>query len=53
MTILELYEYAKERNILNYEIEVQYSDGGGYYEGSRRVYFDDLETHDDCEEIVL
>lgn len=24
MTILELYEYANERNILNYNIEVTY-----------------------------
>lgn len=28
MTILELYEYAKERNILNYNIEVQNDSSG-------------------------
>ena len=52
MTILELYEYAKERNILNYNIEVQ-RDNSGDYEGTRSVRPEEIETNDDWEEIVL
>lgn len=52
MTILELYEYAKERNILNYNIEVQ-CDNSGDYEGTRSVEPEEIETNDNWEEIVL
>ena len=31
MTIKELYEWAKARNIENYETHILYRDGGGYY----------------------
>ena len=37
MTVQELYDFAKERNILDYEIEAQYADDGGYYYGSRYI----------------
>lgn len=52
MTILELYEYAKERNILNYDIAVQ-NDGSGDHEGTRSVWPEEIKTNDDYEEIVL
>ena len=34
MTVQELYEYAKQRGILDYEIRVQYRDDGGEYQGA-------------------
>ena len=33
MTIKEFYEWAKEKGITDAEIELQYQDGGGVYEG--------------------
>ena len=33
MTIKELYEWAKNNNAENMEIEIQYRDGGGFYYG--------------------
>lgn len=52
MTILELYEYANERNILNYNIEVQ-NDSNGIYEGTRSIRPEEIEINNDWEEIVL
>ena len=37
MTIEELYEFAKEKDILDYEIQIQHGDDGGYYSGTRDV----------------
>ena len=34
MTVQELYKYAKHREILDYEIRVQYRDDGGEYQGT-------------------
>lgn len=39
MTVQELYEYAKQRGLLDYEIRVQYKDDGGEYLG-----FDEVES---------
>lgn len=39
MTIKSLYEWAKEKGVLDLDVVVQYRDDGGYYNGS-----DDLET---------
>ena len=33
MTIQELYDWAKEKGVLNYELRVQYRDEGGDYYG--------------------
>jgi hypothetical protein len=38
MTLRSLYEWAKEKGVLDLDVVVQYRDGGGYYNGS-----DDLE----------
>ena len=39
MTIQELYEWAKELNIEDYEINIQYrDDGGDYYGEDKYVY---------------
>ena len=34
MTVQELYEYAKQRDILDYEVRVQFRDDGGEYQGT-------------------
>lgn len=49
MTIKELYELAKEKDILNYEIQIQHGDDGGFYDGYRDVEIDILRE----DEIVL
>lgn len=33
MTVRELYEWAKENDALDLDIEIQYRDGGGCYVG--------------------
>lgn len=52
MTILELYEYAKEKDILNYDIEAQY-DSCGIYEGTRDVRPETIEIDDKFKRIVV
>ena len=37
MTVQELYEYAKQHGVLDYEIRVQYRDDGGLYYGTDEV----------------
>ena len=34
MTVQELYEYAKQRGVSDYDIRVQYRDDGGEYQGT-------------------
>jgi hypothetical protein len=34
MTIKELYEWAKKNNCEEYEVEIQYRDSGGCYNGT-------------------
>ena len=34
MTVRELYEYAKENNLLDYEVRIKYRDDGGEYQGT-------------------
>ena len=53
MTVKELYDFAKERNILDYEIEAQYADSGGYYYGSRTTDEGDIERKDDIKTIII
>ena len=40
MTIKELYELTKDKDILDYEIQIQYGDDGGFYDGYRNVEID-------------
>lgn len=53
MTIQELYNFAKERNILDYEIEAQYADDGGSYYGSRTTDEYDIEIEDNVKTIII
>ena len=41
MTIQELYEWAKEKGLLDYTLKVQYRDAGGeYYGQDEELYLD-------------
>lgn len=53
MTIQELFNYAKEKDILNYIIHVHHSDDGGYYYGTRPVTSEEMEIDDNYKEIIL
>ena len=51
MTVQELYEYAKQRGLLDYEIRVQYRDDGGWYYGTDEV--ESVIVEDDRKVLVL
>ena len=51
MTVQELYEYAKQRGLLDYEIRVQYRDDGGLYYGADAV--ESVLVEDDQKALVL
>lgn len=51
MTVQELYEYAKQRGVLDYEIRVQYRDDGGEYQGTDAV--ESVFVEDDQKALVL
>lgn len=53
MTIKELYLLAKEKGILDYEIQIQYGDDGGIYDGTRDVMGIDVIIDDEDEIVVL
>ena len=44
MTPKDLYEWAVKHNVQDCDIEIQYRDGGGYYEGTDVVCLDDVEV---------
>lgn len=46
MTIKELYEMAQASRIEDYEIEIQYRDGGGCYEGTDELRKKDINVND-------
>ena len=50
MTIKELYEYANEKGLLDYRIEVKYRDAGGDYEGADAYLYLDK---DDKDKVIL
>ena len=51
MTVQELYEYAKQRGLLDYEVRVQYRDDGGWYYGTDAV--ESVLVEDDQKALVL
>jgi len=53
MTIEELYKIAKEQHIENYEIEIQYRDGGGFYNGTSFLEYEDIEVNDTAKTVIL
>ena len=46
MTIKELYEAAKAQNIEDYEIEIEWRDAGGAYDGSDKLRIEDIKAND-------
>lgn len=53
MTIKELYEIAKKHHAENYDIEIQYRDGGGCDEGTVELNTEDIEIHDIRRTVIL
>lgn len=53
MTIRELYEWAKQQGIEDYDIEIQYRDDGGYYCGTDTTSFYNLEVSHDKKTIII
>ena len=51
MTVQELYEYAKQRDILDYGVRVQFRDDGGEYQGTDAV--ESVFVEDDQKALVL
>jgi hypothetical protein len=51
MTIKELYEDALSKGKENYDIELQYQDGGGTYYGSTGLT--EIEYRDNYNEVLL
>lgn len=51
MTIRDLYEEAIRRGREEYDIRVQYQDGGGCYSGS--AYASDVEWDDTMKEVTI
>ena len=53
MTIKELYEWAIKNGVEDYSIEIQYRDGGGYYNGTSALREDEIEIKDIYSEVIL
>lgn len=51
MTIKDLYEEAVKSGREDYDILVQYQDGGGYYSGS--TYASEVEWDDTMKEVTI
>ena len=51
MTIKDLYEEAVKSGREDYDIRVQYQDGGGYYSGS--AYAAEVEWDDTMKEVTV
>ena len=43
MTVKELYELAVNNDCENYEVEIQYRDDGGYYNGTADLRESEIE----------
>lgn len=53
MTIKDLYEWAVKNGVEDFDIEIQYRDGGGYYYGSSSLYESDIEIDRLRSEVTL
>ena len=51
MTIKEFYEWAKENNVSDYTMKIQYRDDCGYYYGKDEEIY--CLIHNDKKEVVL
>lgn len=46
MTIRDLYEWAKQKEVLDLDVVVQYRDSGGYYEGNEDLEYPTIENRE-------
>lgn len=53
MTIKELYDWAVENGVADFDIQIQYRDGGGYYYGSSALWKEDIEINKEMAEVTL
>lgn len=53
MTIRELYEWAKAKECLDYELIVTESEGGCYFLSNRETNIYDLEIHEQYHEVEM
>lgn len=53
MTIKELYETAQASHIEDYDIEIQYRDGGGYYGGTEELRGEEIVVNDIRRIVIL
>jgi hypothetical protein len=53
MTIKQVYEWAVKNEVEEYDIEIQYCDGGGFYYGTRTLYESDIEINRLRSEVTL
>lgn len=51
MTIKEFYEWAKENNVSDYTMKIQYRDDGGYYYGEDEEIY--CLIYKDKKEVIL
>ena len=43
MTVREFYDWAKRHDCLDYEVEIQHRDDGGYYSGTSDLRESEIE----------
>lgn len=54
MTVREFYDWAKRHDCLDYDVEIQYRDGGGYYSGTSDLREDEIEIdREKCNGVVV
>ena len=53
MTIRDLYNWAVENGVENFEIQIQYRDDGGYYSGTDSCEQDNIEINHLNNEVIL
>lgn len=53
MTIKDLYEMAQAYDIKDYDIEIQYRDGGGCYSGTEELRREDITVNDTQRVVIL
>lgn len=53
MTLKELWQWAIDNSVEDYEISIQYCDGGGYYSGNRDLKEYEIEVNHNKQEVLL
>lgn len=53
MTIKDLYDWAIENGVEDYDLMCAYADGGGFYSGSRSSCLGDIEIDHSRKEVTI